>query len=116
MIRPHGAALMIAPTPATVAASRPALSVIRPGRALLWPPANDRDAAIYVRISEDKEGAGLGVERQEQDARDLCERRGYRVVEVYTDNDLSAFLRTKPRVNYLRRMHALRPGRFGVVI
>jgi site-specific DNA recombinase len=48
-------------------------------------------AAIYARISQDRTGAGLGVARQEADCRTLCERLGWHVVEVYVDNDLTAF-------------------------
>ena len=50
-----------------------------------------KSAAIYVRISQDRGGAGLGVERQETECRALAERLGWTVVEVYCDNDLSAF-------------------------
>lgn len=47
--------------------------------------------AIYCRISSDREGAGLGVQRQEQDCRKLAEERGWEVGHVYVDNDISAF-------------------------
>ena len=47
--------------------------------------------AVYVRISSDREGAGLGVARQEEDCRALCERLGWQVTEVYPDNDVSAY-------------------------
>jgi DNA invertase Pin-like site-specific DNA recombinase len=50
-----------------------------------------KSAAIYVRISQDRGGAGLGVERQETECRALADRLGWTVVEVYCDNDLSAF-------------------------
>lgn len=50
-----------------------------------------RPAAIYVRISQDRAGAGLGVERQEQECRALAKRLRWHVVDVYCDNDLSAF-------------------------
>ncbi len=46
---------------------------------------------IYARISEDSEGKGLGVARQEQDARTIAELRGWEVGQVYVDNDVSAF-------------------------
>lgn len=46
---------------------------------------------LYSRISEDVEGRALGVRRQEQDGRKLATKRGWRVVNVYTDNDVSAF-------------------------
>ncbi len=48
-------------------------------------------AAIYVRISSDRAGAGMGVARQEEDCRALCERLGWQVASVYRDNDVSAF-------------------------
>lgn len=47
-------------------------------------------AAIYCRISQDRTGEGLGVQRQEQDCRALCERNGWEVVQVLVDNDVSA--------------------------
>ena len=52
---------------------------------------NARSAAVYVRITQDRGGAGLGVERQEQECRALAQRLGWKVTEVYCDNDLSAF-------------------------
>ncbi|MFE7540433.1 recombinase family protein [Streptomyces platensis] len=48
-------------------------------------------AAIYVRISQDRGGAGLGIARQEEDCRALCARKGWDVVDVYPDNDVSAY-------------------------
>ena len=50
-------------------------------------------AAIYARISEDREGAGLGTARQETDCRPLCLRRGYAQerIRLYEDNDTSAY-------------------------
>ena len=48
-------------------------------------------AAIYCRISRDKTGAGLGVERQERDCRKLAKQRGWKVQKVYVDNDISAY-------------------------
>lgn len=47
--------------------------------------------AIYARISFDDESTGLGVQRQEEDARTLCGRLGWDIAGVYTDNNLSAF-------------------------
>jgi site-specific DNA recombinase len=46
---------------------------------------------VYVRISSDRAGAGLGVARQEEDCQELCERLGWRVAHVYSDNDVSAY-------------------------
>lgn len=41
-------------------------------------PPPDRPKRIYVRISQDREGAELGVARQEADCRALCERKAGR--------------------------------------
>lgn len=48
-------------------------------------------AGIYVRISEDRGGAGLGVARQQADCEALCQRKGWDIAEVYVDNDTSAY-------------------------
>jgi DNA invertase Pin-like site-specific DNA recombinase len=67
-------------------------------------------AAIYTRISDDGDGHGLGVRRQEVDCRALCEKLKWEVAGVYTDNDTSNFTR-KPRPAYLRLMTDLEFGR-----
>src|SRR5487761_1084181 len=68
-------------------------------------------AAIYCRISDDREGAGLGVARQEQDCRPICLRRGYpnERIRVYADNDKSAYS-GKPRPEYARLLADIRSG------
>ncbi|GAB3875289.1 recombinase family protein [Terrabacter terrigena] len=45
---------------------------------------------IYCRISLDAEGKGLGVQRQEDECRQLCAQRGWDVTAVLVDNDISA--------------------------
>jgi site-specific DNA recombinase len=72
-------------------------------------------AAIYARISRDKEGAGLGVERQEADCRALAERLGWEVVAVYVDNDMSASS-GKPRPQYQAMLDAVRAGQVRAVL
>lgn len=55
------------------------------------------DAVIYTRISKDRTGAGLGVDRQEEDCRALAQRLGWTVVAVHSDNDISAYSgKTRP--------------------
>ncbi len=66
-------------------------------------------AAVYVRISQDREGAGLGVARQEEDCRALCERKGWQVAGVYADNDVSAYS-GKPRPAWLRLLADIAAG------
>jgi DNA invertase Pin-like site-specific DNA recombinase len=72
-------------------------------------------AAVYVRISSDIAGEGLGVARQEQDCRGLAERRNCSVHEVYVDNDVSAFS-GKVRPAYLRLLDDIKGGRVTSVI
>jgi site-specific DNA recombinase len=68
----------------------------RPAASHLATAAKPARAAVYVRISSDPTGAGLGVARQEEDCRALCERLGWPVLQVYRDNDVSAYS-GKPR-------------------
>lgn len=77
--------------------------------------ASPRRAAIYCRISHDKTGAGLGVERQEQDCRELAARLGWSVTEVFCDNDLSAYS-GKRRPRYQAMLDAIRAGRIDAVL
>jgi site-specific DNA recombinase len=72
-------------------------------------PASSLPAAIYARISRDREGAGLGVERQEADCRALAERLGWQVVAVYVDNDISAYSGAR-RPQYEEMLKAVRNG------
>jgi site-specific DNA recombinase len=66
-------------------------------------------AAIYVRISADRTGAGLGVARQEEDCRPLCARLGWVVVMVFCDNDVSAYS-GKPRPQWDAMLAAITAG------
>ncbi|MEU5192796.1 recombinase family protein [Streptomyces scabiei] len=72
-------------------------------------------AVIYCRISQDRTGAGLGVDRQRQDCEALAERNGWDVVEVYVDNDVSAYS-GKLRKDYRRMLTDLDQGTATVVI
>lgn len=72
-------------------------------------------AAIYCRISKDRVGAGLGVARQRQDCDMLAEQRGWQVIAVYEDNDISAYSgRTRP--GYRRLLADIRAGQVDAVI
>ncbi len=68
-------------------------------------------AAIYVRLSQDRSGAGVGVTTQEVDCLPLAERRGYPLerIRVYSDNDLSAYS-GKPRPAYRRLLRDIESG------
>lgn len=72
-------------------------------------------AAIYARISSDREGAGLGVQAQEQDCREQADNLGWTVVAVYTDNDTSAYS-GKPRPGYRSMLAAIEQGQVNAVL
>lgn len=72
-------------------------------------------AIIYCRISRDREGAGLGVERQREDCEALAKQLGVEVIAVYKDNDLSAYS-GKPRPGYRKLLDDLRAGRADTVL
>lgn len=72
-------------------------------------------AGIYVRISRDVAGEGLGVARQEQDCRELAEKLGWTVNEVYIDNDTSA-TSGKVRKNYRRLLAAVDSGEVQAIV
>jgi site-specific DNA recombinase len=72
-------------------------------------------AAIYARISHDRDGTMLGVDRQRADCEELAQRRGWPVAGVYVDNDVSAYS-GKARPEYRRLMDDMRAGRVDAVI
>jgi site-specific DNA recombinase len=78
-------------------------------------PADPQLACIYCRMSEDREGGGLGIDRQREDCETLAAELGLTVIKVYTDNDLSAYS-GKPRPDYQQMLDDLRAGLYGTVI
>ncbi|NUS83630.1 MAG: recombinase family protein [Streptomyces sp.] len=78
-------------------------------------PADPQLACIYCRMSEDREGGGLGIERQRQDCERLAAQLGLTVIRTYTDNDLSAYS-GRPRPGYTNMLAALRAGTYGTVL
>ncbi len=72
-------------------------------------------AAIYVRISSDSEGTGLGVGRQRVDCEAVAARLGWRIVDIYEDNDVSAS-NGKPRPAYERMTKDIEVGRVRAVV
>ena len=74
-----------------------------------------RAAAIYCRISDDRTGEQAGVKRQEADCRKLAKARGWRVAEVYIDNDVSAYS-GKVRPEYTRMLADIAAGSVDAVV
>lgn len=63
-------------------------------------------AAIYTRISSDPTRERLGVQRQEETCRQLCQTRRWDVVAVFEDDDRSAYS-GKARPSYLAMLDAI---------
>jgi site-specific DNA recombinase len=78
-------------------------------------PEETRRCAVYARISRDKVGAGLGVDRQRSDCLELAERLGWAVVAVHTDNDVSAYSGRK-RPGYEALLSDMQAGRISGVV
>lgn len=72
-------------------------------------------ATIYARISSDREGAGLGVQSQEHDCRELAASLGWIVVSVHKDNDVSAYS-GKPRPGYRAMLGQISAGQVDAVL
>lgn len=67
----------------------------------------EASCVIYVRMSQDRSGEELGVERHEKDCRKLAKKLNLKVEHVYSDNDQSA-TKSKPRSGF-EAMLAARP-------
>ncbi len=65
--------------------------------------------ALYLRMSEDRTGEGLGVDRQRAECAAYAERRGWTVAGEYVDNDVSA-TSSKARPAYRRMLAAVEAG------
>ena len=74
-----------------------------------------RQAAIYCRISQDRTGSGLGVDRQESECRELLDRLGWELVDVFVDNDVSAFS-GKTRPAYQRMLACVERGAVDAIV
>src|ERR1700686_1911749 len=74
-------------------------------------------AAIYARISYDPSGERLGVQRQEADCVEEAKRRGWRIGDIYVDDDRRGFNTRKPRPEYQGLLSDIQLGlRDGVMI
>lgn len=73
-------------------------------------------AAIYNRVSLDKEADERAVNRQNEAAVERAAREGWEVAETYTDNSISASKREVTRPAYEKMLSDYRAGRFSVII
>src|SRR5688572_15099237 len=65
--------------------------------------------AVYCRISFDRSGEGLGVDRQEALCRKLAKEKAWPIAEVYVDNDVSAY-NGNVRAEYRRLLADIEAG------
>lgn len=72
-------------------------------------------AAIYCRLSQDRTGGGVVVDRQERDCRELARTLGWQVTHVFVDNDVSAY-RKQSRPGYLALLGAVEAGEVDAVL
>lgn len=75
-----------------------------------------RKAAIYLRISQDREMDGLAIDRQREDCENLARFRRWEVVETYVDQSKSATDRSAIRPDYDRMVVDYSLGRFDAII
>ena len=70
---------------------------------------------VYARMSQDRTGAGLGVQRQEADCRAKCDKLVWPVKDTYADNDVSAYS-GKPRPEWERLVADVKAGRIDGIV
>jgi len=73
-------------------------------------------AVVYCRISADKDEREVGVVTQEKDCRALAARRGWDVVDVFVDNNRSAWKRNRKRPGWDQLMAGLADKAYDIVI
>lgn len=74
-----------------------------------------RQAGLYLRISKDRTGEGLAVDRQRDSGISLIEQRGWSLAQEYTDNDITASGRKK-RPGFERMLRDIEAGSIDVVV
>lgn len=69
-----------------------------------------KHGVIYARISDDKTGQAIGVQRQIRTCQKLAEIDDFEITEIYTDNSISAYKNSAQRSEYLRMCEAIKRG------
>lgn len=75
----------------------------------------DMRAIVYTRISKDRAGEAAGVTRQREDCERRCRERGWEIVTVETDNDVSA-TKARKRPGFESMLRAVDEGQAEVVV
>lgn len=71
--------------------------------------------ALYLRISQDRLGDGLAVERQQEDCEKIANDRGWKIVKTYSDT-VSASNPKKRRPAYERMVKDFEAGRLDAIV
>lgn len=79
-------------------------------------PSTPVRAAVYLRISLDREMDGLAIDRQREDCEKLAQFRRWEVVETYVDQSISASDKTKKRPAYLRMVADYEAGLLDAIV
>lgn len=74
-----------------------------------------RRAAIYLRVSQDRENTRLGVDRHREDAEQLIRARQWTSAGVYEDNDVSG-AGSRRRPAFERLLADVEDGRVDVIV
>jgi DNA invertase Pin-like site-specific DNA recombinase len=72
-------------------------------------------AAVYARLSQDRNGDSLGIARQVELCEKVAKERGWRVAEIYQERNVSAYSGAK-RPAFERLKGDIRDGRVSAVI
>ncbi|WP_326597115.1 recombinase family protein [Streptomyces sp. NBC_01803] len=76
----------------------------------------NEEAAIYCRISKADDEDQTGVDRQEELCREVAQRLGLRVVDVFKDNNRSAWQRNRKRPRWEKLLADMAEGKYRHVI
>lgn len=80
------------------------------------PKSRQRRAALYLRMSLDSTGEGLGIDRQRTECEVVAKLKGWDIVAEYKDNSFSASKAKVRRPGYETLMADLEQGKFEAVI
>ncbi|WP_164662846.1 recombinase family protein [Streptomyces sp. S1A1-7] len=78
--------------------------------------ARVRRVGIYVRISDDREGGGLGTKRQREDCEQEIDKLGWKFVDLYKDDDTTAADRRKKRRECLRMLEDVESAHIDAIV
>lgn len=113
-------ALSAGPATAQISTTRPVISLCGYYLSMSARPLpSDFDieqAAVYLRVSLDRDGDEKAITRQREDAKAVARMRGWEIVETYVDNSVSASKAEIIRPEYERMLADYRRGRFSAII